>query len=55
MSQPLIVDTAPILDVQPNTENLERDETVHVVRFLSESCGCDLANGPAAVHSHLST
>ena len=46
MSQPLIVDTAPILDVQPNSENLERDETVHVVRFLSESCGCDLANGP---------
>ena len=29
-----------------HSENLERDETVHVVRFLSESCGCDLANGP---------
>ena len=27
-NQPLIVNTVPVLDIQPNRENLEREETV---------------------------
>ena len=44
-SQPLVVNTVPVQDVHPNRENLEREETALIQRFLSEGCGCDLANG----------
>ena len=44
-SQPLLVNTAPLLEVHPNTENLEREETVQVQRFLTDGCGCDLTSG----------
>ena len=43
-NQPLVVNTVPVLDIQPNRDNLEREESVLVQRFLSEGCGCDLAN-----------
>ena len=45
ISQPLVVNTVPVQDVSPNRENLEREETAIVERFLSDGCGCDLANG----------
>ena len=44
-NQPLVVNTVPVLDIQPNRDNLEREESVLVQGFLSEGCGCDLANG----------
>ena len=45
ISQPLVVNTVPVQDVSPNSENLEREEIVMVEKFLSDGCGCDLANG----------
>ena len=48
-NQPLVVNTVPVLDIQPNRENLEREETVMVQEFLSDGCRCDLVI--AAVHS----
>ena len=42
ISQPLVVNTVPVQDVSPNRENLEREE---IEKFLSDGCGCDLANG----------
>ena len=44
-SQPLVLNTVPVTDVCPNRENLEREETVMVEKFLSDGCGCDLVNG----------
>ena len=37
-NQPLVVNTIPVLDIQPNRENLE--ETVQ--KILSDGCGCHL-------------
>ena len=37
-NQPLVVNTIPFLDIQPNRENLE--ETVQ--KILSDGCGCHL-------------
>lgn len=44
-SQPLVLNTVPVTNVSPNRENLEREETVMVEKFLSDGCGCDLVNG----------
>ena len=38
-NQPLVVNTVPVLDIQPNRENLEREETVMVQKILSDGCG----------------
>ena len=35
----------PVQDVSPNRDNLDREETVTVEKFLSIGCGCDLATG----------
>ena len=47
-SQPLLHNTAPVVEVQPNTLHLEREERTLVQRFLTDGCGCDLANGPCS-------
>lgn len=44
-SQPLLHDTAPVLEVQPNTLYLEREENTLVQKFLTDGCGCNLADG----------
>ena len=41
----LLVHTTPVVDRQPNAENLEREETTKIDRFLADGCGCDLASG----------
>ena len=55
INQPLLVHTSPVLEVQTNTENLQREETVNIQRFLSAGCGCDLPMAPAATHTQRST
>ena len=45
MSQPLVVNTAPVQDVSPNREYLEREERVMVEKYIRDGCGCDLADG----------
>ena len=47
-SQPLLHNTAPVLEVQPNTQNLEREESALILRFLTGGCGCDLSDGPCS-------
>lgn len=47
-SQPLLHNTSPVLEVQPNTLHLEREESASVQRFLTNGCGCDLADGPCS-------
>ena len=37
-NQPLVVNTVHVLDIQPNRENLEREETVMVQKILSDGC-----------------
>ena len=57
ISQPLVVNTVPVQDVSPNREYLEREETVMVEKFLSDGCGCNLANGGCStmlIYSQLS-
>ena len=55
INQPLLVHTSPVLEVQTNTETLQREETANIHRFLSDGCGCDLANGSCAIHTQRST
>ena len=45
ISQRLVVNTEPVLDLHPNRENLEREETVKIQKFLNDGCGCDLVSG----------
>ena len=47
-SQPLVHNTAPVVEVQPNKLHLEREENTSVQRFLTDGCGCDLADGPCS-------
>ena len=44
-SQPLVLNTVPVEDIRPNTENLEREETAAVEKYMSEGCGCDVVSG----------
>ena len=44
-SQPLVLNTVPVEDIRPNTENLEREETAAVEKYTSEGCGCDVVSG----------
>ena len=46
-NQPLVVNTVPVLDIQPNRENLEREEIVMVQKILSDRCGCHLWTLPS--------
>ena len=39
------MNTTPVLDVNPNREDLEGDETAQVSKFLADECGCNLATG----------
>ena len=43
ISQPLVVNTAPVQDLSTNTEYLEREEMTMIQKFLSNGCGCNLA------------
>ena len=45
MSQPLVVNTAPVQDVRPNREYLEGEARVMVEKYLRDGCGCGLADG----------
>ena len=47
-NQPLLHNTAPEVEVQPNTLHLEREESTLVQRFLTDGCGCHLADGPCS-------
>ena len=44
-NRPLVVNTEPVQDITPNTENLENEEREAVGKFLCDGCGCDLIGG----------
>ena len=45
VAQPLLLHTEPLVDIQPNRDSLQVEESGRIESFLSNGCGCNLAHG----------